>query len=72
MADVDIDQLDPVTRMRTALRMLGWSAHSGSPRIGPKAAIARWGLGLGPLPEGEASHALVSAATTMRLGLEVE
>jgi hypothetical protein len=32
-------------RMRKALRMLGWSAHSGSPRFGPKAQLARWALG---------------------------
>lgn len=32
-------------RMEAALRSLGYSAHSGSPRIGPKAQVARWGLG---------------------------
>ena len=32
-------------RMERALRAIGYSAHSGSPRIGPKAQVARWGLG---------------------------
>lgn len=38
-------------RMEKALRMLGYSAHSGSPRIGPKAQVARWGLCEDVLPD---------------------
>lgn len=38
-------------RMEKALRMLGYSAHSKSPRIGPKAQVARWGLCEDVLPE---------------------
>lgn len=40
-------------RMEKALRMLGYSAHSGSPRIGPKAQVARWGLMEDVLPSTE-------------------
>ena len=37
--------------MRRALRMLGWSAHTGRPRFGPKAQVARWGIGVDELPD---------------------
>ena len=39
--------------MEAALRAIGWSAHTGNPRFGPKAQLARWGLGLDELPEGQ-------------------
>jgi hypothetical protein len=38
--------------MRKALYAIGWSAHSGAERFGPKAQVARWGLGLDVWPEG--------------------
>jgi len=38
-------------RMRKALRILGWSAHTGRPRFGPKAQLARWALGQDELPD---------------------
>jgi len=31
--------------MEQALRLIGYSLHTGSPRVGPKAQCARWGLG---------------------------
>jgi len=37
--------------MQKALHILGWSAHTGRPRFGPKAQLARWGLGLDDLPD---------------------
>jgi hypothetical protein len=40
-------------RMEEALRRIGYSRHSNLPRIGPKAQIARWGLGEDELPEEE-------------------
>ena len=45
-----------MNRMTAALRSIGYSHHSGLPRYGPKAKLARWGLGLDDLPE---DHALV-------------
>jgi hypothetical protein len=39
-----------VERMREALRILGWSAHTGMPRFGPKAQLARWALGADEWP----------------------
>lgn len=38
--------------MEKALRIIGYSAHSGLPRHGPKAQVARWGLGEDNYPEG--------------------
>ena len=38
-------------RMHKVLRMLGWSAHTGRPRFGPKAQLARWALGQDDLPD---------------------
>ena len=38
-------------RMRKALRILGWSAHTGRPRFGPKAQLARWALGEDEFPD---------------------
>lgn len=38
-------------RMEEALRMIGYSRHTSSPRKGPKAQIARWGLGDDELPD---------------------
>jgi hypothetical protein len=40
-----------VARMRRALRILGWSAHTGRPRFGPKAQLARWALGQDTFPD---------------------
>lgn len=31
-------------RLRLALKMIGYSKHTGSPRFGTKAQVARWGL----------------------------
>lgn len=36
---------EDLKRMKAALRQIGYSAHSGRPRMGPKAQVARWGLG---------------------------
>jgi hypothetical protein len=38
--------------MADALRLIGYSAHSGKPRFGEKAQLARWGLGEDVLPPG--------------------
>jgi hypothetical protein len=38
-------------QMEAALRILGYSQKTGKPRFGPKAQIARWGLGEDSLPE---------------------
>lgn len=32
-------------RMRLGLLLIGWSWHTGSPRLGDKAHAARWALG---------------------------
>jgi hypothetical protein len=42
---------DTAERMRKALRLLGWSAHTGRPRFGPKAQLARWALGQDEFPD---------------------
>jgi hypothetical protein len=49
--DGDAGAPEPTERMRKALRLLGWSAHTGRPRFGPKAQVARWGLGADELPD---------------------
>lgn len=48
-----LDDLDQIERMYVSLLMIGYSWHSGLPRMGDKAQAARWGLGLKnePLPE---------------------
>lgn len=38
--------------MEQALRLIGYSAHSESPRLGEKAQLARWGLDEDTLPKG--------------------
>ena len=42
-------------QMESALRLIGYSHHSGLPRFGPKAQIARWGLGEDDFPKSEMS-----------------
>jgi len=37
--------------MEAALRLLGYGQHTHKARFGPKAQIARWGLGEDELPE---------------------
>jgi hypothetical protein len=46
---------DNVPRLLQALRMIGYSAHTGLPRFGDKAQAARWGLGEDSLPENYAA-----------------
>lgn len=45
--------MTPSERMEEALKRIGYSRHTGSPRFGDKAQIARWGLGEGELPSSE-------------------
>ena len=37
-------------RMKEALKLIGFSGHTRSPRFGPKAQVARWGLGKDQFP----------------------
>lgn len=37
--------------MTQALRLIGYSNHTGNKRFGPKAQLARWGLGEDDFPE---------------------
>lgn len=42
-----------IARMEEALMRIGYSRHHYQPRFGPKAQIARWGLGEDELPPEE-------------------
>lgn len=65
-----VGAVDAVQRMRVALMALGWSAHSGTPRIGPKAAVARWGLEGGEPPEAERWALELAELRLERVGFE--
>jgi len=48
-----VEDTRSLARAKHALHMIGYSKHSGSPRFGTKAQVARWGLGhTEDLPEG--------------------
>jgi hypothetical protein len=63
-----------IERMKAALRLIGYSGHSNSPRFGEKAQIARWGLGEDILPPGIKldDHRLREYGTSALRGFSLE